>query len=151
YAAAITAFEARASKVPASWGASGLTVPATCSSGGGGGSTVAVSFTVAATTTFGENIYIAGNQAAIANWDPNNALILSANTYPQWKSKLVSLVSSFPRLSVATSVTVNLPANTQIQYKYIRKYNGATTWESDPNRSFTTPASGTYSVTDTWR
>ncbi|KAG9119052.1 hypothetical protein FRC07_006118 [Ceratobasidium sp. 392] len=134
YAAAITAFERRASTVPASWGASNLTVPTTCSSGGGGGGgTVPVSFTVTATTVYGENIYVTGNQGALANWDPNNALILSANTYPQWK------------------ITVDLPANTQIQYKYIRKYNGATTWESDPNRSFTTPASGTYSVTDTWR
>lgn len=134
YASALTAFDARASKVPASWGASGLTVPATCSTGGGGsGGTVAVSFTVTATTVYGENIYLTGNQAAIANWDPNSALLLSSSSYPQWK------------------ITVNLPANTAIQYKYIRKYNGATTWESDPNRSFTTPASGSYNLNDSWR
>ncbi|KAF8753343.1 Starch binding domain [Rhizoctonia solani] len=136
YAASLTAFDARASKVPASWGASGLTVPSTCSTGGGGGGgggTVPVSFTVTATTVFGENIYITGNQGALANWDPNSALLLSSASYPQWK------------------ITVNLPANTNIQYKYIRKYNGAVTWESDPNRSFTTPASGTYNLNDSWR
>lgn len=135
YAASLTAFEARASKVPASWGASGLTVPATCSTGGGGGSggTVAVTFRVTATTVFGENIYLTGNQAAIANWDPNSALLLSSSSYPTW------------------SITVNLPASTNIQYKYIRKNNGAVTWESDPNRSFTTPASGSYTVNDSWR
>ncbi|KAF8604159.1 glucoamylase [Ceratobasidium sp. AG-I] len=136
YASALTAFDARASHVPASWGASGLTVPATCSTsggGGGGGGTVAASFTVTATTVYGENIYLVGNQAALANWDPNSALLLSSSSYPQWK------------------ITVNLPANTAIQYKYIRKYNGATTWESDPNRSFTTPASGSYNLNDSWR
>ena len=32
--------------------------------------------------------------------------------------------------------TVNLPTNTAIQYKYIRKTAaGAVTWEYDPNRS----------------
>jgi glucoamylase len=106
----LTAFDARASKVPASWGASGLTVPSTCSTGGGGGGgggTISASFTVTATTVFGgefipvngavgclanyvsENIYLVGNQGALANWDPNNALLLSSSSYPQWKSKLV--------------------------------------------------------------
>lgn len=32
------------------------------------------------------------------------------------------------------TVTVNLPANTRVEYKYIRKNNGVVTWESDPNR-----------------
>ena len=48
-------------------------------------------------------------------------------------------------------VTVNLPANTNIQYKYLRKLNGQVTWESDPNNSFTTPASGSYTLDDSWR
>ncbi|CAE6450706.1 unnamed protein product [Rhizoctonia solani] len=138
YASTLGAFDARASKVPASWGASGLTAPATCSSGGGGnpgtpGGTVAVSFSVTATTVFGENIYLTGNQGSIANWNAGNAILLSSSSYPQWK------------------ITVNLPANTNIQYKYVRKNNGAVTWESDPNRSFTTPASGTYNLNDSWR
>lgn len=55
YAAALTAFAARDGFVPASWGAAGLTVPSTCSTGGGAGSgsTVAVTFNVQATTVFG--------------------------------------------------------------------------------------------------
>lgn len=56
YASALTAFAARNGTIPASWGASGLTVPSTCStggSGGGGGSTVAVTFNVQATTVLG--------------------------------------------------------------------------------------------------
>lgn len=48
-------------------------------------------------------------------------------------------------------VTVNLPASTALQYKYIRIFNGVTTWESDPNNAFTTVASGTQTLTDTWR
>jgi glucoamylase len=54
YAAAVTAFQARASTaIPASWGAKGLVLPSTCSSGGGGGNTVAVTFNEYATTTYG--------------------------------------------------------------------------------------------------
>ncbi|KIP06693.1 carbohydrate-binding module family 20 protein [Phlebiopsis gigantea 11061_1 CR5-6] len=135
YAAALTAFEARAGFTAPSWGAAGLTVPSTCSSGGSGssGSTVAVTFNVAATTVYGENIYITGSVDALQNWSPSNALLLSSANYPTW------------------SITVNLPASTAIQYKYIRINNGAVTWESDPNMQITTPASGTYTENDTWR
>lgn len=49
------------------------------------------------------------------------------------------------------AVTVVLPANTAFQYKYIRINNGAVTWDSDPNYSYTTPASGSVTLSDTWR
>ncbi|EIW59392.1 glucoamylase G2 [Trametes versicolor FP-101664 SS1] len=137
YAATLTAFHARAGKTYAGWGAAGLAVPATCSTSGsgsgGGAGTVAVTFNVQATTVYGENIYITGSVDALQNWSPGNALILSAANYPTW------------------SITVNLPASTAIQYKFIRKYNGATTWESDPNNQITTPASGSATQADTWR
>ncbi|EJD01169.1 glucoamylase [Fomitiporia mediterranea MF3/22] len=136
YAAALTAFAARDGFVPASWGAAGLTVPSTCStsgSGPGSGGTVAVTFNVQATTVFGENIYITGSVDALQNWSPDNAIILSAANYPTW------------------SVTINLPASTTIQYKYIRKFNGAVTWESDPNMQITTPSGGTFIENDVWR
>ena len=48
-------------------------------------------------------------------------------------------------------VTVNVPACTNIEYKYIRKFNGAVTWESDPNNALTTPGSGSFTVNDSWR
>ncbi|TDL18606.1 glucoamylase [Rickenella mellea] len=139
YASALSAFAARDGFVPASWGAAGLTLPSSCQSnsgGGGGGSsgaTVAVTFNVQATTVFGENIYITGSVSALQNWSPDNSIILSAANYPTW------------------SATINLPASTTIQYKYIRKFNGAVTWESDPNMQITTPASGTFTESDTWR
>ncbi|KAF9460753.1 glycoside hydrolase family 15 protein [Collybia nuda] len=134
YAALLTTLGAREGVVPVSWGAKGLTVPSTCErGGGGGGGTVAVTFKVQATTTFGENIYVTGSVDALVNWSPDNALILSAATYPIW------------------SITINLPASTSIEYKYIRKFNGAITWESDPNRKFTTPAAGSFTLNDSWK
>ncbi|KAJ7594619.1 glycoside hydrolase family 15 protein [Mycena floridula] len=137
YASVISLATARAGLSAASWGAAGLTVPSTCSSGGGSGGgssgTVAYTFNVQATTVFGENIYLVGSVDQLANWDPNSALPLSAANYPIW------------------SVNVNLPANTQVQYKYIRKFNGAVTWESDPNMALTTPSGGSFIENDTWR
>ena len=61
YAAALTAFAAREGKSAPSWGAAGLTVPATCQrggsggggGGGSGGSTVSVTFNEVATTVWG--------------------------------------------------------------------------------------------------
>ena len=92
-----------------------------------------MTFNVCATTVYGENIYITGSVDALEDWSPDNALILSAANYPTW------------------SITVSLPASTTIEYKYIRKYNGAVTWESDPNNSITTPSSGSFTQNDTWR
>ncbi|KAK0221592.1 glucoamylase [Armillaria fumosa] len=135
YAATLTAFGARAGVVPASWGASGLTVPSSCStsSGGGSGGTVSVTFNEFATTFFGENIYLTGSIDALQNWSPDTALLLNTDNYPTW------------------SITLNLPASITFQYKFIRKFNGAVTWESDPNREFTTPASGSSVINDSWR
>ncbi|KAF8582245.1 carbohydrate-binding module family 20 protein [Ramaria rubella] len=134
YASALTAFQARAGIVSNAWGAKGLTTSCGSSGGGGGSSgTVAVTFNVQATTVFGENIYLTGSVDALQNWSPNTALLLSAANYPTW------------------SITVNLPANTAIQYKYIRIFNGAVTWESDPNMQITTPASGSFTENDVWR
>ncbi|KIY63917.1 carbohydrate-binding module family 20 protein [Cylindrobasidium torrendii FP15055 ss-10] len=139
YAAMLTAFNARDGVTPASWGASGLTVPTTCQtsgggSGGGGAGTVPVTFKVTATTVYGQNIYLTGSVDALKNWSPSDAILLSSSSYPVW------------------SVTVNLPASTKIEYKYVRKDgSGAVTWLADPNNSLTTPASGDYTVNDTWR
>ncbi|KAK0243949.1 glucoamylase [Armillaria nabsnona] len=140
YAATLTAIGARAGVVPASWGASGLTVPSSCSTSSGGGSgggggvgTVSITFNEFATTFFGENIYLTGSIDALQNWSPDTALLLNTDNYPTW------------------SITLNLPASTTFQYKFIRKFNGAVTWESDPNRQFTTPASGSSVINDSWR
>jgi alpha-amylase len=103
--------------------------------GGGGGTTQPqVTFTENATTFFGQNVFVVGSIPALGSWSPGSAIPLSAATYPIW------------------SATVTLPPSTGFQYKYLKKNpDGAVIWESDPNRSFTTPAGGAVTLTDTWR
>ncbi|KAF9070778.1 glucoamylase [Rhodocollybia butyracea] len=130
FAAALTTFDARKGVVPASWGAKGLSL--SCA-GEPIPQTVSVTFNVDATTIFGQNIYLTGSVDALENWSTETALPMSSADYPIW------------------SITVTLPANTDIQYKYINIDGSALTWESDPNNEFTTPASGTFVTHDTWR
>ncbi|THH07791.1 hypothetical protein EW145_g3149 [Phellinidium pouzarii] len=136
YASALTAFEARngSNSQFASWGAKGLSVPATCvTEAGGDGQTVQVTFNVDAETVLGENIFLTGSADALSVWSTNDALLMSSANYPTW------------------SITVGLPINTIVQYKYIRINDGSATWESDPNNQITIPASGILALTDTWR
>jgi glucoamylase len=104
-------------------------------------STVAVTFNVIATTTYGENVYIAGSISQLGNWDTGNAVALSATKYTSSNNLWY--------------VDVNLPAGTSFEYKYIRKEtDGSIVWESDPNRSYTVPSScgvSTATESDTWR
>jgi alpha-amylase len=102
-------------------------------------STCAVTFTIAnANTTFGEDLYVAGNQTAIDNWTAPAAdklTIQGSGANAQWKG------------------TVNLPAGTATQYKYIKRNGSATVWESNQptasgNRAFSTCASGTQARSD---
>ncbi|GLB38611.1 putative starch binding domain containing protein [Lyophyllum shimeji] len=131
YASALTAFAARKGTKPASWGAQGLQVPSgNCQNPG---PLVSATFNEYATTVWGENIYLTGSLDQLANWSPDNAIPLSSAAYPTW------------------SVTVNVPANTAFEFKFIRKNNGAVTWESDPNRQATSPASGSFTINSSWR
>ncbi len=104
-----------------------------------------VTFTIAnANTTYGQNVYVAGNQIVLGNrggtWTP-------ADAFP--------LAIQGNGANVAWSGTANLPCGTAIQYKYIL-YNpstGAVTWEanqstSSGNRQITTPASGSLNEND---
>ncbi|MER5638537.1 carbohydrate-binding module family 20 domain-containing protein [Kitasatospora sp. NPDC002227] len=92
------------------------------------------SFAVNATTTFGQNIYVVGDSAALGGWDTGKALLLSSAAYPVWK------------------LDVTMAAGSSFQYKYIRKdASGAVTWESGANRTGTVPASGMLTLSDTWR
>jgi len=129
YAVRLDAFDAASGFVPASWGPACLT----CGGGGVTNTLIPVTFNVNATTVWGENIYLTGSVPALQNWSAKGALLLSNPNYPIW------------------TITMNLPADTPIRYKYVRIHNGAVTWESDPNNSFTTPASGTCLINDTWR
>jgi len=87
-----------------------------------------VNLNVTASTVPGQYVYVTGNTAALGNWDPGLAMPVDPRSYPVWVN------------------TLNLPAGTTIQYKYVRKNaDGSFSWENLPgggNRSMTTPAAG---------
>ena len=87
-----------------------------------------VNVNVTASTVPGQYVYVTGNTAALGNWDPGLAMPVDPRSYPVWVN------------------TLNLPAGTTIQYKYVRKNaDGSFSWENLPgggNRSMTTPAAG---------
>ncbi|MCX4472427.1 alpha-amylase family glycosyl hydrolase [Micromonospora sp. NBC_01655] len=95
---------------------------------------IATSFHATVTTSYGQNVYVVGSVAALGGWNPANAVLLSSADYPTWRA------------------TLNLPPNTVVEYKYLKKNpDGTVTWESGGNRTFTTPSSGTRTNNDTWR
>jgi alpha-amylase len=102
---------------------------------GGGCTTAATTFEVNASTTWGQNVFVVGNVAALGNWNPAAAVPLSSASYPVWRG------------------TVNLPVNTAVQYKYLKKNGDQVVWESDPNRSRSTASSAPCGATwtDSWR
>lgn len=139
YAAFLTATERRAGAVAPSWGESSNNVPPqVCTASPACNSKV--TFNVKVTTVPGENVLVVGQLTQLGNWDPNAAKPLSASQYtdsnPLWFG------------------SVDLPASTAFDYKYIKQSStGAITWESDPNRRFTTSSGcGTsISASDSWR
>ncbi|WP_165986337.1 carbohydrate-binding module family 20 domain-containing protein [Streptomyces sp. YIM 98790] len=114
---------------------SGSTGGSSGGSTGGGEEQGTVAFGVDASTTWGENIYVVGSIPALGGWNTDNALRLSADTYPVWRLDL------------------RLPAGTSFEYKYLRKRDGQSgvTWETGGNRTATVPAGGTLTLNDTWR
>jgi alpha-amylase len=98
-------------------------------------STANVTFSVNATTVWGQNVFVVGNVAALGSWNTANAKPLSSASYPIW------------------SATLSLPANSAVEYKYIKKDgSGNVVWESGANRVFTSPAGGGSTTrSDTWR
>jgi alpha-amylase len=92
-----------------------------------------VAFRVQAEAVPGENIFVAGNVAALGGWDPDAAVPLSPDDYPLWQA------------------TVELPTGAAVEYKYIRKDEaGSVVWESDPNRQLTVPPAG-LTLDERWR
>jgi glucoamylase len=81
---------------------------------------------VTASTVPGQYVYVTGNTAALGNWDPGLAVPVDPRSYPVWTN------------------TLNLPASTTVEYKYLRKNaDGSFTWENlAGNRSLAMPASG---------
>lgn len=102
---------------------------------------LAVLFKETATTTYGENIFLAGSVPRLGSWDPGNAVPLSANEY-----------TSSNHLWY---VRVSLPVGERVEYKFIRKESdGEVRWESDPNRVYTVPTGcvgAVETVKSSWR
>lgn len=98
-----------------------------------------VTFNETASTVWGQNIFVVGNVGSLGNWSPASAAAMT------WISGSGS--------SGNWRATVQLPANTSIQYKYVKKdAAGNVVWESGANRIVNTPAPGaTIAVNDTWK
>ncbi|MEK3882078.1 alpha-amylase family glycosyl hydrolase [Paenibacillus sp. PL2-23] len=102
------------------------------------GSQVSIRFVVNnATTALGENVYLVGNVAELGSWTPAKAIGPMFNTvmaaYPTWY------------------YDVSVPANTALQFKFIKKNGSTVTWESGSNHTFTTPSSGIATITVNWQ
>lgn len=92
-----------------------------------------IAFHCTCTTTYGQNVYVAGSIPALGGWDTSKAVPLSSADYPTW------------------SATLALPANTYFEYKYFKKDpDGTIEWESGANRYYTTGSSGSITFNDTW-
>ncbi|KII85613.1 carbohydrate-binding module family 20 protein [Plicaturopsis crispa FD-325 SS-3] len=113
---------------------SSSTNPASTSSAAVPSGSVAVSFVVSAKTAPGEGIYLSGSIPQLGKWSTSSLITMTAASSTTW------------------GVTVNIPKSTTFQYKFLRKStSGTITWEPDPNRSYTTPASGTPVINTTFR
>jgi alpha-amylase len=78
-------------------------------------------------TVWAQSVYAVGSISELGEWDPDNARILSPNNYPDWDSMIT-----------------NLPADTHIEWKCIKKDGaGNVEWQPGDNNKFTTPRSGT--------
>ncbi len=95
---------------------------------------IATTFQVGGTTlSSGQGMYVVGSLAQLAGWNTAQAIPMAQGSNGTW------------------SATVSLPANTGVEYKYIKKDSvGTVVWESNGNRIFTTPGSGGVQRTDTW-
>ncbi|MCX9157982.1 alpha-amylase family glycosyl hydrolase [Niveibacterium sp. 24ML] len=109
-------------------------------SGGNTCTSVAVTFSIAnANTTFGQNLYVVGNQTPLGSWSPAS-------------SKALTIQGT--GANATWTGTVDLPAGAATQYKYV-KYNpstGATVWEGNQstasgNREFTTTTTSPCTAT----
>ncbi|SCL72117.1 carbohydrate-binding module family 20 domain-containing protein [Micromonospora peucetia] len=97
------------------------------------GDTVATTFTVTATVTAGQEVYVVGSVPELGTWAPASAVRLPAEG------------------GVFRGV-VDLPKSAAVEYKFIKKTAaGGVTWESGANRALTTPAGGSHTVTETFR
>lgn len=174
YAAFLTAVSRRNGTVPASWGASGANnLPSQCSAVSATGTysavtstslptstatspgtatsisscsttptDVSITFNELANTVYGESVFVTGSIATLNDWstDVSSRIMLDASKY----------TSSTP----LWFITLDIAPSTSFEYKFYRvEADGSISWESDPNRRYTSTGICTDNVTlnDTWR
>lgn len=81
---------------------------------------ISIIFKVKGFTLYSENIFVVGSCKEIGNWNPNFSIKLTPSKYPLWESPPIS---------------INYDKIKDLQYKYIKKYNGNITWELGANRN----------------
>ncbi len=90
-----------------------------------------------ASTTLGENVYLTGSVSELGQWEPGKAIGPLFNkvmyAYPNWY------------------YDISVPAGTAIEFKFLKKNGSSVTWEGGSNHTFTTPSSGTATVTVNWQ
>ncbi|KAG8715176.1 hypothetical protein FRC09_016844 [Ceratobasidium sp. 395] len=97
---------------------------------------VTITINEVANTVSGENIFITGSTSQFGSWDTRVSIpmITSTTAYPTW------------------SASIALPPNAAFEYKHIRKEtNGTIIYESGSNRVYTTPGSGSATISNTWK
>ncbi|KAI7494236.1 hypothetical protein KC367_g8157 [Hortaea werneckii] len=88
-----------------------------------------VKFNTAHSTEWGESVWAVGSIPELGSWDVNEALMLTG--------------SSGADGSTNWQATAELPADTQVSYKFVKvQTDGTPVWEQDPNRSFLTSSCG---------
>ena len=96
--------------------------------------TVGVNFTCQnGSTVWGQNVYVVGSISELGSWNSANAIKLDATSYPTW-----------------TGTINNLPANTNIEWKCIKRDVGSVEWQSGGNNSVTTGSSGSSNSSGTF-
>ena len=101
---------------------------------------VAITFNEIVNTLYGQTIKISGSDSTLGNWNTDNALELSADHYTPSNNLWY--------------ITISFVPGEVIQYKYINvASDGVVTWENDPDRTYTVPATCTTAVTinNSWR
>ncbi len=97
---------------------------------------IRVDFTVNGFSTVpGQDLYVVGSVPELGSWDTTKAVKLNYVSSSQWSGPVFFFASK----------------GAAIQYKYIWKQGGTTTYEGGSNRNYTVPTSGSGSRNDTWQ
>jgi alpha-amylase len=80
-------------------------------------------------TVTGQDVYVVGSIAQLGGWNTAQAVKLSPSSYPTW-----------------TGTIADLPSNTAIEWKCVKKQGTNVVWQPGANNGFTTPTAGSTSA-----